>query len=160
MTETTPTPDPLDDDFTPEPEPKKEPIATTTDIVVVLLLIVAGLGFWLWYRGEGDKSHLHFQTADSLYAAGRFPQALAEYRKLRDSVKVATKSEDSLLYRRIDTLSDLEEHARILSNGAQLAIASGDTALMAKAHAALLSDKSGFIADTTLAALSKALGKP
>lgn len=154
-------PDPLDDeDLTPEPEPKKEPIATTTDIVVVVVLILAGLGFWFWYRGEGDKSHHQFHTADSLYSAGRFPQALAEYRKLRDSIRVATKSEDSLLYRRIDTLADMEEHARILSSGARLAIASGDTTLIRKAQATLVSDKSGFIPDSTLASLKKALGQP
>lgn len=153
-------PEPFEDDETPEPEPKKEPLATTTDIVVVLVLIVAGLLFWIWYRGEGDKSHNHFRTADSLYAAGRFPQALGEYRKLRDSVKVATKSEDSLLYRRIDTLADLEERARILVNGAKLAIASGDTSLMRKAQARLLSDKSGFIPDSAVSHLRQALGQP
>ncbi|MBK9579339.1 MAG: hypothetical protein IPK50_18240 [Fibrobacterota bacterium] len=154
------TPEPFDDDLTPEPEVKKEPIATTTDIIVVVLLILAGLGFWFWYSGEGDKSHVHFRTADSLFAAGRYPQALTEYRKLRDSVKIATKSEDSLLYRRIDTLVDLEEHARVLSNGAKLAITSGDTALMHRAQSKLLADKSGFIADSTFAALRKALGQP
>ncbi|MBK8803901.1 MAG: hypothetical protein IPN71_17990 [Fibrobacteres bacterium] len=154
-------PEPFEDeDLTPEPEAKKEPIATTTDIIVVVVLILAGLGFWFWYSGEGDKSHVHFHTADSLFAAGRYPQALGEYRKLRDSVKIATKSEDSLLYRRIDTLSDLEEHARLLSNGAKLAIASGDTALMLRAQSKLLADKSGFIGDSTFAALRKALGQP
>lgn len=154
-------PEPFDDeDLTPEPPVKKEPIATTTDIIVVVVLIIAGLGFWMWYRGEGDKSHIHFRGADSLYSAGRYPEALAEYRKLRDSVKIATKSEDSLLYRRIDTLVDLEEHARLLSNGAKLAIASGDTALMRRAQAKLMADRTGFIADSTFDALRKALGQP
>lgn len=144
-----------EDDQTPEPEPKKEPLASTTDVVVVLVLLIGGLLFWWWYRGEGDKSHQLIRSADSLYTAKRYPEALRQYRLLRDSLKISTKSEDSLLYRRIDTLGDMEEHSRTLCRGAQLAITSGDTALIRTVYRKLSADSTGFIPDTLLRSLAR-----
>lgn len=146
------------DDETPEPtEPKKEPIVSTSDVVVLLVLAILGVVFWLWYRGEGSQSRSRFVHADSLYAAHRFPQALAEYRALRDSEKVIEKDEDSLLYRRLDSLSTLEDHAGHLVEGAKAAILSKDTALVRVAYEALASDSSGFVPDSIVARLKTAL---
>ena len=154
----TPQPD-LDDDQTPEPtEPKTEPIVSRSDIVVFLVLAVLGAAFWFWYHGAGSHSRSHFAHADSLYAAHQYPKALEAYRKLRDSEQVIAQNDDSLLYRRIDSLSTLEDHARHLEEGARAALFSKDTALIRAAYTTLSSDSSGFVADSTKVRLGKALG--
>lgn len=157
----TPTPMTPDDDdnFVPEPE-KKEPFASKTDVVVVIVLLIAGLAFWFWYQGAGKESSNHFAKADSLYQAHRFPEALAEYRRLRETEKVIAKLDDSLLYRRTDSLSTLEDHAQVLARGARAALASQDTGIQRRALSALTADNSGFVPDSLVQALRKALGAP
>jgi len=152
------TPDlPPEEELPEVPEEKKEPFASTTDIVVILLVALVAAGFWFWYRGEGGQSHSHFAGADSLYAAHRFPEALADYRKLRETEKVFSKLDDSLLYRRIDSLSALEDNAKNLCEGARAALVSRDTALIRRAYTRLSADSTGFVPDSTLSQLRQAL---
>lgn len=156
------TPDlPPEEELPEVPEEKKEPFASTTDILVILLVALLATGFWFWYHGEGGQSHSHFARADSLYAAHRLPEALADYRKLRETEKVFSKLDDSLLYRRIDSLSTLEDNAKNLCEGARAALMSRDTALIRRAYATLSADSTGFVPDTTVSRLRKALsGRP
>ena len=150
-------PDDLEDEL-PEPtEPPKEPFVSKWDIVVFLALIVGGSGFWFWYDGQGKDSRSHFAHADSLYSARRFPAALHAYRQLRENEQVVSKTDDSLMYHRIDSLSGLEDHAARLMQGAELAIASKDTALMRRALATLSADQTGFVADSSKKHLEAAL---
>ena len=148
---------PLEEELPEVPEEKKEPFASTTDIVVILLVALVAAGFWFWYRGEGGQSHSHFAGADSLYAAHRLPEALADYRKLRETEKVFSKLDDSLLYRRIDSLSSLEDNAKNLCEGARAALVSRDTALIRRAYLRLSADSTGFVPDSTLSRLQQAL---
>ncbi len=157
MSETPVQPD-LEDEL-PEPtEPPKEPFVSKWDIVVFLVLVVAGTAFWLWYRGQDRTSKDHFAHADSLYLQRKLPEALASYRLLREAEQIVSKADDSLLYHRIDSLTELEDHATRLTQGASLAITSGDTALMRRALDTLSADKTGFVADSARERLSKALG--
>lgn len=152
-----PEPD-LDDDETPEPTGvKTEPIASTSDLIVVAVVAILGGGFWFWYHGEGRQSRSHFAHADSLYSAHRYPEALAAYRALRESEQVVAKEDDSLLYKHIDSLSTLEDHAKNLTEGARAALLSKDTNLVRAAYRTLSDDKSGFIPDSILARLKAAL---
>jgi len=149
----------LEDDETPEPTGvKTEPLASSSDLIVVAVVALLGAGFWFWYHGEGRQSRTHFAHADSLYTAHRYPEALAAYRELRESEQVIAKVDDSLLYRHIDSLSSMEDHARNLSEGARAAILSKDTALVRAAYQTLSDDKSGFIPDSILARLKSVLG--
>jgi len=148
---------PPEEELPEVPDEKKEPFASTTDIVVILLVALLAAGFWFWYHGEGGQSHSHFAHADSLYANHRLPQALAEYRKLRETEKVFSKLDDSLLYRRIDSLSSLEDNAKNLGEGARAALVSGDTALIRRAYSTLSADTTGFVPDTTVSRLRQAL---
>lgn len=152
---------PPEEELPEVPDEKKEPFASTTDIVVILLVALLAAGFWFWYHGEGGQSHSHFAHADSLYAAHRFPEALADYRKLRETEKVFSKLDDSLLYRRIDSLSSLEDNAKNLCEGARAALVSRDTSLIRRAYLTLSADSTGFVPDTTVARLRQALaGRP
>lgn len=154
----TPVPPELEDEL-PEPtEAKKEPFVSKWDLVVFLVLVVAGTLFWMWYKGQGKDSQSHFAHADSLYTEGRFPGALLAYRQLRENEQIISKADDSILYHRIDSLSELEDHANRLMQGAELAIASSDTALMRRALETLAADKSGFVADSSKKHLESALG--
>jgi uncharacterized protein HemX len=148
---------PPEEELPEVPEEKKEPFASTTDIVVILVVAVLAAGFWFWYHGEGGQSRSHFARADSLYAAHRLPQALADYRKLRETEKVFSKLDDSLLYRRIDSLSTLEDNAKNLVDGARAALVSRDTALIRHAVEKLSSDSTGFVPDSVVSRLEKAL---
>ena len=149
----------LDDDETPEPTGvKTEPLASSSDLIVLAVVAVLGAGFWFWYHGEGRQSRSHFAHADSLYAAHRYPEALAAYRALRESELVVAKADDSLLYRHIDSLSSMEDHAKNLSDGARAALLSKDTSLVRAAYQTLSDDKSGFVPDSILARLKGALG--
>jgi hypothetical protein len=146
------------EDELPEPtEPPKEPFVSKWDIVVFAALVVLGTGFWLWYDGQGKDSRAHFAHADSLYVAGRFPDALEAYRSIRENEQVVSKADDSLLYHRVDSLSGLEDHAKRLMQGAELAIASKDTALIRRALVTLSADSSGFVADSSKQHLEAAL---
>lgn len=154
-----PQPPILDDDETPEPTaPKTEPMVSKSDAIVVLVLAVLGAAFWFWYHGEGNHSRSKFAHADSLYEERHLPQALAEYRVLRDSEKVISKLDDSLLYRRIDSLSTLEEHVHHMVEGSHAALISKDTNLERAALNALSADSSGFVPDSEVARLRAALG--
>jgi len=148
---------PPEDDLPEPPEEKKEPFASTTDLVVLLVVALLAAGFWIWYRGEGGQSRSHFAHADSLYDAHRLPEALANYRKLRETEKIFTKKDDSILYRRIDSLSTLEDDAKTLCEGARAALVSGDTALIRRAWKLLASNNSGFVPDSLVARLQQAL---
>lgn len=157
MSETPVQPD-LEDEL-PEPtQPPKEPFVSKWDIVVFVALVVFGTGFWMWYDGQGKDSRAHFAHADSLYKAGRFPAALDAYRLIRENEQVVSKTDDSLLYLRVDSLSELEDHANRLMQGAELAIASKDTALIRRALVTLSADSTGFIADSSKKHLEAALG--
>lgn len=148
------------EDELPEPtEPPKEPFVSKWDLVVFLVLVVVGTGFWMWYKGQGQDSRSHFAHADSLYVEGRFPAALQAYRQLRENEQIVSKADDSLLYHRIDSLSELEDHANRLMQGAELAIASGDTSLIHRAYDTLAADRTGFVADSSKKHLEAALGK-
>lgn len=152
---------PPEEELPEVPEEKSEPFASTTDIVVILIVVVLAAGFWFWYHGEGGQSHSHFARADSLYAAHRYPEALADYRKLRETEKVFSKLDDSLLYRRIDSLATLEDNAKILCEGAKAALVSRDTALIRRAYVRLSADSTGFVPDTTVSRLRQAAsGRP
>jgi hypothetical protein len=147
------------EDELPEPtEPPKEPFVSKWDIVVFLVLVVVGSGFWMWYKGQGKNSESHFAHADSLYVRRQLPAALHAYRQLRENEQVVSKADDSLLYHRIDSLSELEDHANRLMQGAELAIASKDTGLMRRALDTLSADKTGFVADSSRKHLEAALG--
>ena len=148
---------PPEEELPEVPEEKKEPFASTTDIVVILLVALVAAGFWFWYRGEGGNSHSHFTSADSLYSAHRYPEALADYRNLRETEKVFSKLDDSILYRRIDSLSSMEDNARNLCEGARAALLSGDTGLIRRAYSKLSADSTGFVPDTALSRLRQAL---
>lgn len=150
MSETPVQPDPDEDLLPPVPEEeKKEPFVSKWDMVVFVALAIAGAAFWMWYKGQGESSREHFDHADSLYSQGRYPAALFAYRQLRENEQIVAKNDDSLLYHRIDSLSELEDHANRLMQGAELAITSGDTALIRRAFDTLSADKSGFIADSS-----------
>ena len=151
---------PPEEDLPEPPEEKKEPFASTTDLVVLLVVALLAVGFWLWYRGEGGQSRSHFAHADSLYDAHRLPEALENYRKLRETEKIFTKVDDSLLYRRIDSLSTLEDRAKTLADGARAALVSGDTALIRRAWKLLSSDTTGFVPDSLVVRLRQALPPP
>ncbi len=151
-------PNPDEDLLPPVEEVKKEPFVSTWDIVVFLVLLVAGAAFWMWYKGQGVNSREHFAHADSLYAEKHYPAALFAYRQLRENEQIVAKGDDSLLYHRIDSLTEIEDHAVRLMQGAELAITSGDTALMRRALDILVADQTGFVADSSKKHLLKALG--
>ena len=148
---------PPEEELPEVPEEKKEPFASTSDIIVILVVAVLAAGFWFWYHGEGGQSRNHFARADSLYEAHRLPAALADYRKLRETEKVFSKLDDSLLYRRIDSLSTLEDNAKNLVDGARAALVSRDSALIQRAFARLSSDSTGFVPDSVVSKLEQAL---
>jgi len=146
------------EDELPEPtEPPKEPFVSKWDLVVFLVLVIVGSIFWMWYKGQGKNSQGHFAHADSLYTERHLPAALYAYRQLRETEQIVSKSDDSLLYHRIDSLSELEDHANRLVQGAELAISSKDTSLIRRALDTLSSDKSGFVADSSKKHLEAAL---
>lgn len=123
---------------TPEVEtPATEPVVSRTDLVVLLALALAGAGFWWWYSGAKHDSTRHFAHADSLYQAGRLSEALAEYRTLREKEEVIGKGDDSIMYRRMDSLETIAEKTGELVRGARAALLSGDTALVRRAREVL-----------------------
>lgn len=148
---------PPEDELPEVPEEKKEPFASGTDIVVLAVVALLAVAFWFWYHGQNGQSHTHFAHADSLYKAHRLPQALAEYRNLRETEKVVSKGDDSVLYKRVDSLSSLEDHAKILCDGARAALESKDTTLIRRAYDTLSTNSTGFVPDSDLAKLRAAL---
>mgnify|MGYP000860936919 CR=1 len=158
MSETPVQPNTDEDLLPPVPEEeKKEPFVSKWDVVVFVVLAIAGAAFWMWYKSQGESSRGHFAHADSLYTQGRYPAALFAYRQLRENEQIVAKADDSILYHRIDSLSELEDHANRLMQGSELAIASGDTALMRRALDTLSADKSGFVADSSKKKLQASL---
>lgn len=146
-------PEAVEEDLTPEPEEKKEPIVSTWDVVILLALGLLGGGFWYWYSGERNTSESHFQVADSLYAAGKYPQALEAYRSIRSGESVISKKHDSLMYLRMDTLENFEEKDLQLATGIRAAIASEDTALIRTASEAVKTQGHGFVPQSLLDSL-------
>lgn len=143
----------LEEDLAPEPEEKKEPIVSTWDVVILLALGLLGGGFWYWYSGERNSSESHFHVADSLYAAGAYPQALDAYRSIRADESVISRKHDSLMYLRMDTLENFEEKDLQLAAGIRAAIASEDTALIRVASEAVKTLGHGFVPRTLLDSL-------
>jgi len=141
----------------PVEEEKKEPFVSKWDMIVFVALAVAGAAFWMWYKGQNQSSRSHFAHADSLYANRQLPAALYAYRQLRDSAQIVTRTDDSTLYHRIDSLTELEDHANRLMQGSELAIKSGDTALIRRALDTLLANQTGFVADSSKKKLQAAL---
>lgn len=153
-----PVPPNSDEDLLPPvEEEKKEPFVSKWDMIVFVALAIAGAAFWMWYKGQNQSSHDHFAHADSLYTAQHYPAALFAYRQLRESAQIVTKGDDSIMYHRIDSLSELEDHANRLMQGSELAIKSGDTALIRRALDTLLANQSGFVADSSKKKLQAAL---
>lgn len=150
------TPQPLDDgeeEILPETEEKKEPFATTTDIVVAIALALAGLGFWFWYDGARKASTDHFHVADSLYSSGNYPAALEAYSALRNSESVIAKSDDSLMYLRMDSLEAFQDADLRMAEAARAALISGDSSLILAARDALGTRTHGFVPATLLDSL-------
>jgi len=158
VSETPAQPNPDEDLLPPVPEEeKKEPFVSKWDIVIFLVLAIGGIAFWQWYKHQGEGSRAHFAHADSLYRQRQFPAALHAYRTMRENEQIVTKSDDSILYHRMDSLSELEDHAKRLMQGAELAIASGDTSLIRLALDTLSADQTGFVADSSKKLLETAL---
>ena len=158
MSETPAQPNSDEDLLPPVPEePKKEPIVSKWDLVIFLALAVGGIAFWQWYKHQDAGSRAHFAHADSLYRNRQLPAALYAYRELREKEQIVSKVDDSVLYHRIDSLSELEDHALRLMQGSELAIASGDTSLIRRALDTLSVDNSGFVADSCKQKLQAAL---
>jgi hypothetical protein len=142
---------PIPEDDTPEvTETPKEPLVSKSDTIVVLVLLALGLGGWFWYSSAGKTSHAHFAHADSLYQQGQWKAALLEYQKLRETEGFISKSDDSLLYRRMDSLETIQETSDRWAQAARLALQSGDTALIRKAALVLESAKGDFIPSSLL----------
>lgn len=158
MSETPVQPNPDEDLLPPVPEEeKKEPFVSKWDIVIFLALVIGGVVFWQWYKHQGEGSRAHFAHADSLYLKHQFPAALHAYRTMREDEQIVSKSDDSVLYHRMDSLAELEDHANRLMQGAELAIASGDTGLIRRALDTLTADQTGFVADSSKKLLEAAL---
>lgn len=145
-------PDDLGDEL-PEPEEKKEPIVSGWDVVVLLVLALAGSGFWFWYNSAKDTSTSDIAKADSLYVARNYPDALKAYRTVREKAAVISKKDDSLMYRRMDSLENFEEQDLQLANGVRAAITSEDTSLIRAAAEAVKQQGHGFVPKTLLDSL-------
>jgi len=145
-------PDDLEEEV-PEPEEKKEPFVSGWDVVVLLVLALVGSGFWFWYNSAKDSSTSTIVKADSLYRAGNYPEAQKSYRAVRENASVISKRDDSLMYRRMDSLETFEEQDLQLANGARAAIASEDTALIRTAAEAVKSRNYGFVPRSLLDSL-------
>lgn len=148
---------PPEDELPEVPEVKKEPFASGTDLAVLAVVAALAIAFWFWYHGQNGQSRTHFAHADSLYKAHNLPQALSEYSRLRETEKVVSKGDDSLLYKRIDSLSSLQDKAKTLCDGAVAALESKDTALVRRAYETLSEDKTGFVPDSVVARLRSVL---
>ena len=151
---TEPTPEELPEEL-PEPEKKPEPFATTSDLIVVLVLIVLGGAGWLWYSGARTDSSSRFHQADSLYRAGNLPGSLAAYRALRSSESVIAKKDDSLMYKRMDSLEGFEEKDLQMAEAARAAIASEDTSLIRAAYEGVTARSHGFVPRTLIDSLKR-----
>lgn len=145
-------PDDLGEEL-PEPEDKKEPIVSGWDVVVLVVLLLAGSGFWFWYSSARDNSTSDIARADSLYVARDYPEALKAYRSVREKAAVISKKDDSLMYRRMDTLENFEEHDLQLANGVRAAITSEDTSLIRAAAEAVKQQGHGFVPNSLLDSL-------
>lgn len=133
------------DDLAPEPEAPKEPVVSKWDVVVLIVLLMVGGGFWYWYSTAQKDSTSHFHVADSLYDAGKLPEALKAYRDLRTGESIISKKDDSLMYLRMDTLEAMEEQDIQLASGARAALTSEDTALIRAAADAVKERSHGFV---------------
>lgn len=150
-----PVPETPEDDLLPEPEPKKEPFASVWDLVTVAALLLVGGGFWFWYSSAKTESATHFLHADSLYRAGDFPAALEAYEALRASEAVVAGKDDSLMYRRMDSLESFQEADLRLSEAARGALVSEDTSLIRAAREGLAVRSHGFVPKSLLDSLAR-----
>lgn len=134
-----------EEDLQPEPAKKDEPFATVWDVVVVLVLALVAGGFWFWYSSAKNESSSHFRKADSLFQAGDLPASLAAYRELRASESVIAGKDDSLMYKRMDSLEAYEETDLQLAAAARGALTSEDTALIRAAYEGVRARTHGFV---------------
>lgn len=149
------TPEIPEDDLTPEAEPKKEPFASVWDLVTIVALVVVGGGFWFWYNSAKAESTTHFMHADSLYRAGDFPAALEAYESMRASEAVVAGKDDSLMYRRMDSLESFKDADLRLSEAARAALVSEDTSLIRAAREGLAMRTHGFVPKSLLDSLAR-----
>ena len=148
-------PETPEEDLTPEPEPKKEPFVSVWDLVTVAVLLLVGGGFWFWYSSAKTESSSHFLHADSLYRAGDYPAALEAYEALRASEAVVAGKDDSLMYRRMDSLESFQEADLRLGEAARAALVSEDTALIRAAREGLAQRSHGFVPQSLLDSLAR-----
>lgn len=151
----TPVPETPEEDLLPEPEPKKEPFVSIWDVVTLAALLLVGGGFWFWYSSARTESTSHFHHADSLYLAGDYPAAMEAYEALRASEAVVAGKDDSLMYRRMDSLVSFQEADLRLSEAARAALVSEDTTLIRAAREGLAQRGHGFVPQSLLDSLAR-----
>lgn len=139
----------------PEPAPKKEPFVSVWDVVTLVALLLVGGGFWFWYSSAKSESTTHFRHADSLYVSGDYPAALEAYEALRASEAVVAGKDDSLMYRRMDSLESFRESDLRLAEAARAALVSEDTSLIRAAREGLAQRGHGFVPKSLLDSLAR-----
>ena len=118
-------------------------------------ILLVGGGFWFWYNSARTESSSHFLHADSLYRAGDYPAALEAYQALRASEAVVAGKDDSLMYKRMDSLESFQESDLRLSEAARAALISEDTSLVRAAREGLAVRTHGFVPKTLLDSLAR-----
>ncbi len=94
-------------------------------VIGVALLCLVG-GFTYFYQYQKRYSRQKFQAADSLFQAGKFPEAERAYEELKGA-QYLTTSHDSLIYARLDSVSSMEDGEKETLARARAKLAAGDT---------------------------------
>jgi hypothetical protein len=112
------------------------------DWLIGLGLLALVAGFTVYYQYQKRATQGRFRAADALYRSGDFVGAADAYEALKEA-SYLTASNDSTIYARLDTISELEESSRESVARARTLSAAGDTAganaaIAAVAHPGLL----------------------
>ncbi len=108
-----------------EKEDKKP--STFWDWVVGIGVLVLVGGFTLFYQYQKHSSLRRFQEADSLFQAGKFPEATRVYDELK-SAQYLTTVHDSIIYARLDSVESMQDQEKEAVNSIRSKAAAGDTA--------------------------------
>lgn len=104
------------------------------DWFIGIAVVVLVAGFTVYYQYQKRSTQTRFRAADALFQSGDFVGAADAYEALKNA-SYLTAANDSTIYARLDTISELQERSREAVARARTLSAAGDAAGARKAIA-------------------------
>lgn len=95
------------------------------DWFIGIALVVLVAGFTVYYQYQKRATQTRFRAADALFRSGDFVEAAGAYEALKNA-SYLTAGDDSTIYARLDTISELQERSRESVARARTLAAAGD----------------------------------